>query len=592
MTGSGIPGTEADDLTEDGHTFLDRYAEIGDPADMRRARAAYERALDVLPPGEPTWPFLSNLGNCLRMVHEESGDAQALNQAVHILQDALSQVRAGTSDYALVADNLALALRDAAAATGTPGSLERAVDLHRAAVAAYGDGPEQARYLGNLGGVLWERYRQAGDLASLGQAAQSIEQAVAATPPRSPERARWLSNLAMVLGDLFRTDHDTGLLTRAIDAGRAALGVPGSDVTDRSRMSSSLADLLMERFDAEGDTGNLDEAVILLRQAAAGTRPGSPRHALWLGNLADALLARFEAAGAGSDLDEAVAIAGQAVQEASRTWEVKDSQAEGILESGLGSALGARYAARGDEADLDRAIALVTSAVARIPASSEAAAFATSRRTNLAALLRRRYEARGDPADLEAAARGLGEQDFATPQPSTGISRQAGLARAWRDLHAVTGDTRLLSDAISGYQHALAATGPKAPVRATYLDNLGMALLDRYERSGAIDDADEAVRLLRLAREATPRCSPALAGVLNNLGVALWNRSAHRPSDLPEALAAFEQAVAITPARSPDAPTYLDNLANALGDRYERSGDPADLDEAVHAYEQAIGRLT
>ena len=50
----------------------------------------------------------------------------------------------------------------------------------------------------------------------------------------------------------------------------------------------------------------------------------------------------------------------QAVREAAATWEVKDTQAEGILESGLGSALGVRYAARGDEADLDQAIDLVT----------------------------------------------------------------------------------------------------------------------------------------------------------------------------------------------------------------------------------------
>src|ERR1700758_2688170 len=78
VTGSGVPGTDPDDLTEDGHNFLDRYAELGDPADLGRARAAYEQALDVLPPDEPTWPFLSNLGNCLRMVHEESGDTQAL----------------------------------------------------------------------------------------------------------------------------------------------------------------------------------------------------------------------------------------------------------------------------------------------------------------------------------------------------------------------------------------------------------------------------------------------------------------------------------------------------------------------------------
>ena len=592
MTGSGVPGADPDDLTEDGHDFLDRYAESGDLADLRRARTAYEQALDVLPPDEETWPFLSNLGNCLRMVYEESGDARALHRAVDMLAEALGQVGDGTDGYALVADNLALALRDRAAATGDPGDLQRAVGLHRAAVAGYGDGPELARYLSNLGGVLWEQYRQSGDAAILEQATERIEQAVAATPPRSPERARHLSNLAMVLGDLFRAGDDIGLLSRAIDASRAALGVPGADVTDRGRILSSLADLLVERFDAEGDPGDLDEAVSLLREAVASTGAGSPRHALWLSNLGDALLARFEMAGTDSDLDEAVETAERAMREAAESWTVKGPLPEGILLSGLGSALGARYVARGEEADLDRAIDLATAAVAGIPADGEAATFAASRRGNLAALLRRRYEARGEVADLEAAARCLREQAAGVPAASTAMARwQAGLARVLRDAHAVTGDARLLDDAISGYQRALAAIGPRAPARATCLDNLGMALLDRYERSGAIDDADESVRLLRLAREATPDGSTALAGVLNNLGLALWSRSAHRPADLAAALAAFERAMAITQLSSPDAATYLDNLANALSDRYERAGDPADLDEAVQAYERAISCL-
>ena len=592
MTSGGVPEVDPDDLTEDGHDFLDRYAETGDPADLRRACMAYEQALAVLPPDEETWPFLSNLGNCLRMVHEESGDTRALHRAAGILEDALRQVREGTEDYALVADNLALALRDRAAATGDRGDLQRAVDLHQAAVAGYTTGPELARYLSNLGGALWEQYRQSGDAASLEQAAESIERAVAATPPQSPERARHLSNLAMIFGDLFRAGNDIGVLSRAVGAGRAALGVPGADVTDRGRILSTLADLLMERFDAGGDPGDLDEAVSLLREAVADTGLGSPHHPLWLSNLGDALLARFEVMGTGSDLDEAVETAELAVREATGSSEAPGALPEGILVSGLGAALGARYVARGDEADLDRAIDLATAAVDWIPAGSQTATFAAGRRHNLASLLRRRYEARGDVADLQAAARCLGEPAAGSPAAGIATARwQAGRARTLRDAHAVTGDARLLEDAISGYQQALAVTGPSAPARATYLDNLGMALLDRYERSGAIDDADESVRLLHLAREATPDGSGALAGVLNNLGVALWNRSAHRPEDLPQALAAFEQAVAITQPRSPDIATYLDNLANALSDRYERTDDQADLDQAVQAYERAISCL-
>ena len=86
--------------------------------------------------------------------------------------------------------------------------------------------------------------------------------------------------------------------------------------------------------------------------------------------------------------------------------------------------------------------------------------------------------------------------------------------------------------------------------------------------------------------------SRALAGVLNNLGVALWSRSAHRPADLPEALAAFEQAVAITPAevtrrRQPTWTTSRTRSATGTS----RPDDQADLDQAVQAYERAISCL-
>ena len=70
-----------DDLTDAGHGHPDQYARTGDQADLQRALAAYRRALAALPPGEDTWPFLSNLGNCLRMIHEERGDPAALTEA-------------------------------------------------------------------------------------------------------------------------------------------------------------------------------------------------------------------------------------------------------------------------------------------------------------------------------------------------------------------------------------------------------------------------------------------------------------------------------------------------------------------------------
>ena len=217
----------------------------------------------------------------------------------------------------------------------------------------------------------------------------------------------------------------------------------------------------MERFDAAGDPGDLDEAVSpaqgggreyragVAAPPAVAEQPGG-RAAGPLRDDGHRLRPRRGSRGGG---------AGGA--RGRRSCEATDALPEGILVSGLGSALGARYAARGDEADLDRAIDLAAAAVTRIPAGSEAATFAASRRNNLAALLRRRYEARGDVADLEAAARYLREP---AARHATGQHRHGpvagGLARALRDAHAITGDARLLEDAIRGYQQALAVVGP------------------------------------------------------------------------------------------------------------------------------------
>jgi hypothetical protein len=586
---AGAREDDADELTEEGHRFLDSYAESGSEDDLWLALAAYERALELLPPEEETWPFLSNLGNCLRMVHEEFGDPQALARAVDNLEEAVGQIAPGTSDYALVLDNLALALRDRFAITSDAADLRRAVDLHGVAVRAYRDGPELSRYLNNLGGALWELHRYMGDPADLERATAYFEASVAATPEGSPDRARQLSNLAAALADGYRLSSEAALLHRAVEAARAALAVPGADVTDRGRMLSGLAGLLMERFDAYGDRDDVEEAIELLRAAVAGAGPRSRQYAMWLNNLGEALLGRFEQSRAEGDLDESVDLLERAVRLAA-----ENPDAPGRFRSGLGGALGTRYLLRGDPSDLDRAIELTAASVVSIPADSNSAAFAADRKHNLGMLLRRRYEARGNVSDLQDATRCFREAADLTPPASPAMARrQAALGRVLVDLYGRTGDAELLDDAIGRYRRALAIAGRQTPARASYLDNLGMAFLERYERTGGIDDLNESVRLLRLARDATPEDADALPGVLNNLGIAHWNRHPHRQldSDLDEALDAFQRAVELTAPGAPDAATYLDNLASALSDWYQVTGKGADLDRAVSTYQWALDGL-
>jgi hypothetical protein len=57
---------------------------------------------------------------------------------------------------------------------------------------------------------------------------------------------------------------------------------------------------------------------------------------------------------------------------------------------------------------------------------------------------------------------------------------------------------------------------------------------------------------------------------------------------LDVAIELFRDTVAVTPADHPDHPTCLSNLGGALRTRFERTGHPADLDEAITAGRNAV----
>jgi tetratricopeptide (TPR) repeat protein len=78
----------------------------------------------------------------------------------------------------------------------------------------------------------------------------------------------------------------------------------------------------------------------------------------------------------------------------------------------------------------------------------------------------------------------------------------------------------------------------------------------RYERTGRLEDLEEAIRVFREAVEATPPGSPDRPGYLNNLGNGLRARYERtgRLEDLEEAIRVFREAVEATPPGSPDRP--------------------------------------
>jgi tetratricopeptide (TPR) repeat protein len=91
----------------------------------------------------------------------------------------------------------------------------------------------------------------------------------------------------------------------------------------------------------------------------------------------------------------------------------------------------------------------------------------------------------------------------------------------------------------------------------SHLNNLGIFLGERYERTGELADLEKAIRIARQAIDSTPGDHPDRAGSLNHLGIFLgeWYERTGDMADLEEAIRTARQAVDSTPDDHLPSPT-------------------------------------
>ena len=84
--------------------------------------------------------------------------------------------------------------------------------------------------------------------------------------------------------------------------------------------------------------------------------------------------------------------------------------------------------------------------------------------------------------------------------------------------------------------------------------------------------------------------TPARSGYLSGLGGALRARFGRtgQLADLDQAITLFREVVAGTPAGQPARPARLSNLGAALQARFGRTGQLAELDQAITLYREAV----
>jgi len=421
--------------------------------------------------------------------------------------------------------------------TDARADLEEAVSVCREGVSDSAGHPHRGWMLVTLGGVLRARAIQTGAAGDLDEVVTVCRDAVDATPGGDQDHRNALTNLmAALLARFQRVGRDADL-DEAIMAGRRAIGTPAIDPLDQAGVLINLQIMLRSRFDRSGDAADLADAGQLGRDALAATAPGQPLRPVAASNLGITLRYLGEHAADPAPLTESIDLLREVVDATPA-----DHRDRAFYLTNLANALNARFARLGTLTDLDGAIACGEAAIADAPDGYSERAVVLNI-TGIA--LRHRFGRTGDPADLDEAIR---------------------LGQAAVD--------------------AVPAGHPDLPA---YLNSLGNALRVRFTRTETAEDLDRAIAVTRAAAcDVTVAGHPIRSRFLANLSLALRLRAASSAltAGLDEAIDAARQAAAIFALDDPAGVRVHYILGAALTDRFERTGDRADLADALSAFVQ------
>lgn len=386
-------------------------------------------------------------------------------------------------------------------------------------------------------------------------------------------RARWAA--AEQAHERYRDDADPNTLAAVIERTAAVMRDPLlADVPAEARagIARTAGVLLVERYLLDAEPADLDAAVEMFEMAVAAAAPGTAEWSENLSALGNALGMRYEDHGEQADLDAGI----DALREALLP-ETLGPEDRRVLLHNLAANLGVRAEIFGDPADLDAAIEYAHDGV---DASGEHDGLPVFLNT-LTNLLVNRYERDGVLADLRdaaaAAERGIALEPLPELVATLGAVRQLQFDR---DRNPATLDAAV----VLLRQAADDLAGPHLPI---CLGHLGNALLTRFELVQHRTDLDEAQAVFDRALAATDPRSPRAAALRSSLGLTLLERYRHAGGPLVDAVSALEGALRDGAAETRIRPFLLTNLAYAREAQHQRSRTERDLAAAVEAYRQA-----
>jgi tetratricopeptide (TPR) repeat protein len=585
--------TSGEALAQRGYEVLQQYAGNGDPQALDDAITLLEDALTATRSsvGDVRSSCLSNLCTALQARYGRSRQPDDLDRAIRRGEEAAAMMTPEDSGRSVAQASLGSALAQRglerlqyAVVHNDASALEASIEASERAVTALPVG-HSARMGSrcNLASALYTRFEWASEASDLDRAIGTVEDALAEGPPDHPARAESLTFLSNALADRYERDGRGADVEGAVAAAERATTLVAPDRPDRYMCIANLSRALRLRYGRTGQKTDLERAVELGEEAVADVPTDEAARGACLMNLCVAVYARYSRDGRAADLERVIDLCEEALETIGQ-----DDRLRGTLELDLSQALATRYDRTNRREDLERALDLSRRALAGTnPGRSDRFRYLG----NAADVLWRSYESSGRLVDLERSIE-LGQQAVeATPPGQPDLAHYlANLAAMLRLRHKRTGADADLDRATRLSERALSVTSHDGPDRPALLSNLGNSMKDVFARSGDPSDLERAILLGEEAVATAPPDDPGRAQFMANLGVSLRARHARtgNEADLDRAIDLIERALAACPAGRVERSKYLSNLQNALVNRYTCAGRLADLDRAVEIGEHAV----
>ncbi|KAJ6605440.1 CHAT domain-containing protein [Mycena vulgaris] len=264
----------------------------------------------------------------------------------------------------------------------------------------------------------------------------------------------------------------------------------------------------------------------------------------------------------------------------------------GMLFYNLGRAFFRRFTQSGAATDLYKSICVITVALHLLQARG---IDRSSVLTAMGFALHERFELKGDLADLDAAIT-FHRRAFASAQiPNDRATALNNLGRALLERFVQGGEAAVhdLDAAIIAHDEALSLRPSPHPARSVSLNNLAQCYNERFRRGNKKSDLDRAITLHREALALRQPGHLERVATLSNLAASLQSRFllSENLADLSEAIQMHRDCLEIRKHTHVDRSASLQNLASCLDMQSQHTKNPRDLDNAMDAIHEALKLL-